>query len=145
MGWMNCRHCMAQIPCHRDQSSILLHHDRYIFHHRVHLSIHLLRLTRLEIPDYSSVLLGSLELGMAHWRRLVRMQRLVCHILMLTPSASALKSFHLSTKLLYHSVHSGYRNDKLEKLRSRRLHLHRRRRAWGLGTGRPAEYMVYSY
>lgn len=140
---MKCRHCTAPIPCH-DRTDIPQHHDPYILHDCIHLSIHLLRRTRLGISDYSLVLLGSFELGMAHSRRLVRMQRLVCRILISTPSALALKSFHFSTKLLYHSAHSGYRNDKLEKPRLRRLRLRRRRTLWDLCRVPPSEHMVYS-
>lgn len=141
---MNCRHCMAQSPCHRDRSGIPLHHGLHIFHDCIRLLIHLIRLTRLVNVDYSLVLLGSFELGTPCWRRFLRMQRLVCHILISAPSAWALKSFHFSTKLLYHSVHSGYRIDKREKLRLKRLHLHRRRTALDLHRVRPSEYMVYS-
>lgn len=141
---MKCRHCTTPVPCPHDRSDIPQHHDPYILHDRIHLSIHWLRRTRLGISDYSLVLPGSFELGMAHSRRLVRMQRLVCRILMSAPSALALKSFHFSPKLLYHSVHCGYRNDKLEKLRLRRLHLRRRRRAWDLCRVPPSEHMVYS-
>ena len=142
MGWLNCRHYMVPIPCHHDRSDILQHHDPYIFHDCIHLSIHLLRLTRLWIPDYSLVLLDSFELGMEHWRGLVRMQRLVCHILMSTPSALALISFLLSTKQLYHSVHSGC--CKLGKLHILGRHLMQlrssSRRRKGLGLDRVPPY-----
>lgn len=141
---MNCQHCTAPTPYPHDRSDIPQHHDPYILHDRTHLSIHLFQLTRLGIPDYSLVLLGSFELGMAHWWRLVRMQRLVCHILMSTPSASALTSFHFSTKLLYHSVHSDYRCDKLEMLRWRGLHLRCRRTVWDLDKVPLSVCMVYS-